>query len=299
MKVPILLLASLVLLSLIYPQSISGQIPKNIQTKDESGKVIDADQLHKKMQSGDWTAKPVFDSTGKIRYMQLTKANKAEKERILGGSLRKQKEEQLIGTAAPPISGLDLAGHLFNSSQLRGKVIVLIFWYLNCESCIESQKEINALFTHYKNDDRVQFLGLTYECRDCIKESSYAAKVSYPIIPDAKLVTARLEVRRYASIIVIDKKGAIASYNSGNFSGLDQKVKRSINYSLNDYNSVGSQNRNEEDFNLDTSSRIFLQDKTKVSYDEAIKLIDKGFRLTREMDKDGHDYFILVKNGNR
>jgi thiol-disulfide isomerase/thioredoxin len=66
------------------------------------------------------------------------------------------------GTAAPSFSFRDLSGNVHTLSEYRGKVVVIQFFGADCGYCQSDAKDtlVPLYNTYYKNDAKVQFLGM-------------------------------------------------------------------------------------------------------------------------------------------
>ena len=66
------------------------------------------------------------------------------------------------GTAAPNFQFTDLSGNVHTLSEYRGKVVVIQFFGAECGYCQNDAKDtlVPLYNTYYKNDAKVQFLGM-------------------------------------------------------------------------------------------------------------------------------------------
>ncbi len=60
----------------------------------------------------------------------------------------------------PDFKVTSIDGKVFNLPDLRGKVIVLNLWFVNCPFCIEEIKLLNNLVDEYQNNKNIIFIGL-------------------------------------------------------------------------------------------------------------------------------------------
>jgi len=59
--------------------------------------------------------------------------------------------------ANPSFAALDMAGQKVDTNELKGKVVVLNLWFINCPNCIEEIKMLNALVDQYKDKTTSSF----------------------------------------------------------------------------------------------------------------------------------------------
>ena len=79
-------------------------------------------------------------------------------------------------------------GSKIDTLALRGKVVVLNLWFVNCPNCIEEMKLLNQLVTDYTNNKNVVFLGLAASRRSDVEKFLKKNPFSYTVIPDAAVL---------------------------------------------------------------------------------------------------------------
>ncbi|WIB76516.1 TlpA disulfide reductase family protein [Curtobacterium sp. MCPF17_002] len=120
-------------------------------------------------------------------------------------------------TDAVDFSAKDTDGDTVSSKALKGKVVVLNFWYAGCPPCRAEAKYLNQVHDEYAAKD-VQFIGVNV--RD---EAATAAAfertfgIDYPTVLDAKsgemqlALSGQVAPNAVPATIVLDKKGRVAA----------------------------------------------------------------------------------------
>jgi len=120
-------------------------------------------------------------------------------------------------TDAVDFTAKDTDGDTISAKDLRGKVVVLNFWYAGCPPCRAEAKYLNKVHDQFAGKD-VAFVGVNV--RD---EQATAAAferrfgVDYPTVLDAKSGTMQLALsgqiapNAVPATIVLDKKGRVAA----------------------------------------------------------------------------------------
>ena len=85
---------------------------------------------------------------------------------------------------APTFKANTIDGKLINQSELRGKVIVLNLWFINCPNCIEEIKLLNKVVDEYAGQD-VVFLGLASNNKADLQKFLKKNPFKFQIVPDA------------------------------------------------------------------------------------------------------------------
>jgi thiol-disulfide isomerase/thioredoxin len=93
----------------------------------------------------------------------------------------------------PDFDVTDIAGKRWRMSELRGKTLVLNFWFVECAPCVQEMPALNALVKAYRNNPDVVFLSFTSS--DAAKVKTFLGKKAfdYAHIPEEqslKLLTA-------------------------------------------------------------------------------------------------------------
>lgn len=117
---------------------------------------------------------------------------------------------------APTFSGITLDGKSINSGLLKGKVLVLNLWFINCPNCLQEIKLLNEVVDAYKDNKDVVFVGLASNTKAELQKFLTKNPFKYQIIPSAGTFTLFKfgEVKKngkyylgYPTHVVIDKEG--------------------------------------------------------------------------------------------
>jgi len=71
--------------------------------------------------------------------------------------------------------------------KLRGKVVVLNLWFINCPNCVEEIKLLNKLVDDYRDNKDVVFLALAASKKADLQKFLVKNPFKYQIIPDATI----------------------------------------------------------------------------------------------------------------
>jgi peroxiredoxin len=130
------------------------------------------------------------------------------------GQQNKKDEKPL----APPFKGITLDGKTVDFADLRGKVVVLNLWFINCPNCIEEIKLLNKVVDDYKDNKDVVFIGLASNTKPDLEKFLKKNPFKYQIIPNAGqfMLFKYGEAKKngeyylgYPTHVVIDREGRI------------------------------------------------------------------------------------------
>jgi peroxiredoxin len=129
----------------------------------------------------------------------------------------------VLGKHVPDIDLITISGKSFQMKNLRGKVIVLNFWFTACVPCIAEMPALNKLVKEYKNKD-VMFFGITYDNLKTIKTKFLPKyKFDFNIVSDSKSITEMFSAG-YPTTYIIDKNGIIKEAWGSGFIGKDAET---------------------------------------------------------------------------
>jgi peroxiredoxin len=137
--------------------------------------------------------------------------------------MKNEKEElqKLLNKPAPDFSLSDLSGKVWKLSALKGKIVVLNFWFTTCPGCVQEMPELNQLKKRFTVSD-VVFLALTFNDAETIRVFLKNHPFNYTILPKAQPVCNAYHINSYPTSVIIDPKGIIRFLQVG---GTDIKEK--------------------------------------------------------------------------
>jgi peroxiredoxin len=120
---------------------------------------------------------------------------------------------------APSFSLTSLKGEKFELAALRGKIIVLNFWFTGCAPCVAEFGELNGLVNRFKKD-RVVFIAPALDDVSTLKPFLRIHKFKYHVVPNAGSLIASTYSDGSANVvfpthIVIDKDGKVDTRMTG------------------------------------------------------------------------------------
>jgi len=123
---------------------------------------------------------------------------------------------------APVFSINRLDGAVVNSSEFRGRVVLLDFWATWCPACRRELPELNKLYGRYQGNANVSFWAVDVQKNGDTPEKAreFMLKYGYTLpvaVADEKSLQAldSLKLEGYPALIIIDKAGRIRLVHSG------------------------------------------------------------------------------------
>ncbi len=121
-----------------------------------------------------------------------------------------------IGTKAIDWTLPSMNGDSVHLSQLKGKLIMLEFWFPYCTGCVQAIPDINEIQEAYKNKGLMVY-GVEFQRPDSLGLSEYIAKtkIKYPTLYSGKKVALKYRVSSGPTVFLINREGRIVYANIG------------------------------------------------------------------------------------
>ncbi|MBU2938351.1 TlpA family protein disulfide reductase [Lacinutrix sp. C3R15] len=201
------------------------QITPDVVLYNEQGKILPMSSLSLMTNAA---YKPVFfsDHSGKLKSLVFINKSSAPVE------IEKNKEALFTpGEPALDFIAKDLNGSRYKLSELKGKVVVLNFWFTKCGPCIQEMPQLNELASNFKEKD-VVFLAITFNKKNIVHTFLESNPFQYTILADANAIISMYGVNSFPTSIVINKKGEMVLKELGYRTNIKEVLATSINASL-------------------------------------------------------------------
>ncbi|MBN2266544.1 MAG: TlpA family protein disulfide reductase [Candidatus Aminicenantes bacterium] len=115
---------------------------------------------------------------------------------------------------APELNVKTLDGAELNVSDLRGKAVVLNFWFIGCAPCRVEMPGLNKLVEEFTGEE-VVFIAFATDPADKLKEFLEVRPFDYMIVPESAEIARLYGVSAFPTHILINKNGEIAYFLTG------------------------------------------------------------------------------------
>lgn len=90
--------------------------------------------------------------------------------------------------ASPSFAAIDMAGQKVDTTELKGKVVVLNLWFINCPNCVEEIKMLNTIVDQHKDNKDVVFLGIAASRKLDLEKFFVKNPFKYRVIPNGQMI---------------------------------------------------------------------------------------------------------------
>jgi thiol-disulfide isomerase/thioredoxin len=199
---------------------------------NDSSREIPKGEFFKQVATGDYL--PVRLTSDSLMYYKLYKLNDSVDDYIpvmlQGIGSEAYNHYQWEGKQLPPINFTDLEGKKYNSQSIKGKILVLDFWFIGCTYCVHEMPKLNALVNEYKNRKDILFAAIAFNKENDLKKFMKKIDFQYDVISDTSgYLNKKFEIRAYPTKVIINKEGNIVKilddqYHS--FKNLQETLKK-------------------------------------------------------------------------
>lgn len=140
---------------------------------------------------------------------------------------------KLKGTVLDELALIDMEGNTHTLQSLKGKTIVIDFWFVRCAACIEEMPELAKLKAKYEGKD-VAWFGVTFDPKDKVARFFEKPRdFNFTIVPDSRHITDRFGIKFYPTTLVIDGSGKIIYVTDrDDFKNPIKKLRKAIDGAL-------------------------------------------------------------------
>ncbi len=135
---------------------------------------------------------------------------------------------------APDFDITTMHGDSFSSRKLRGKVVVLNFWYIGCGPCRAELPDLNRVVEAFKDQQDVLFLALATDSQDDLTVFLKKHPFSYHVVPEAKALHDLFDAFAHPTHVIIDRQGRVLWRTSGSmaFDELKPMIDRALSLTV-------------------------------------------------------------------
>jgi peroxiredoxin len=143
-------------------------------------------------------------------------------------AMKDANRKAFLNKPAPMFETKDINGNPVSLEALRGKVVVLNFWFTTCIACLEQQTSLMKVVEKFNGEKDVVFLALALEDKDQLKEHLTKHPFTYTIVPSSKDINKLYKASWFPTNIVISKDGTVKCFIEFDESETDTKTKKEL-----------------------------------------------------------------------
>lgn len=176
-----------------------------------------------------------FSQTGNISSKkELTKEQQKAKNKALTEKYKIQKNKnkelrkEINGSIIDDLSFEDINGIKHTSQSLKGKIVVINFWFIQCKPCVEEFPDLNTLKADFKSKP-VEFIAVSWNDKNALQNFLKTNKLDFKVVPNGMSIVEKFKIPHYPYNIIIDQNGKVEYISDVLSFNVINKIKRKIN----------------------------------------------------------------------
>lgn len=134
--------------------------------------------------------------------------------------------ENLKGCRMPDFQAKTLSGKFISRESLKGKIVVMNFWFIGCKPCVAELPALNNLVQHYKAKN-VVFIAFGNSSRSLtVKSFLPKHRFDYQIVTDSKEYADKFNTSSWPMNMVFDQSGILQHVSHGGY--VDERAKTAL-----------------------------------------------------------------------
>lgn len=195
------------------------QISEDTPMYSTLGKTIEPSQINTLMRSGNFKPLVYGDKNHKAKALVFKKSHIIEekkKENIAQNiQVADPNANFIAGKKAVDFTVYDINGNKIRLADLKGKVVVVNFWFTACKPCMVEIPKLNKLVDKYNKN--VHFISITFDSKEQVTSFLNSTNFNYKHLVNNESILNDYDVNFFPTHIIIDKKGEIILRKVGDF----------------------------------------------------------------------------------
>ncbi len=195
-----------------------------VMTRD--GSVIPASVWKELLYGGKYAFRQ--DKVSPDRYMIFRLSDKVF-EKSIADAPRPEESKFFKTGQSFGISETDINGNKLRSRDLKGKVLVINYWFIDCPPCRREIPELNELVKKYEDNGNVKFIGIALDDRSSLKDFLKRSPFHYQIVANGRPAAEKYGIHLYPTHVIVDGEGRVRFHTVSSPRQLFYWMEKTIN----------------------------------------------------------------------
>lgn len=213
--------------------SVQGQ-PKKIfltdksTVKDSSGTVYPYAIWNKLIQTGNYGIKPISNKDPNDEFILYELTEKDKEEMIKRTPKPRESGFFVTGSSFGKFKTTDINRNKLNLQEMKGKIVVFNFWFINCPPCRREIPELNKLVEKYKERKDVVFIAVALDDKSDLLDFLKTTPFNYQIVDGGRWITQGFGITTFPTNVVVDQNGNVQFHATGYSLSLPSWIDKTI-----------------------------------------------------------------------
>jgi thiol-disulfide isomerase/thioredoxin len=196
--------------------------------KDSTGRQYNYNEAMLEMMGGEYEILPA-DTKDASKGFLLSGISKEEQiKRAMAAPKPAETNTFKTGKKINNFIAHDMDGNRIDTKELKGKVVVINFWFTTCPPCKKERPYLNKIVDDYKSDSNIIFLAIALDPKEKLITYLKENEFKYKIIPDGRPIADDLKVSGYPTQLILDKEGKVAFHTVSYYYVTDYWMRKTI-----------------------------------------------------------------------
>jgi peroxiredoxin len=186
---------------------------ENTIVTNTQGKKYTHQDWSKLVATGKYKLNPVKHDSDSTAFI-LTERDEVAENQLMAKAPKPEKTKFFKnGNSFAFFNMKEVNGTMIRSADLKGKIVVLNFWFIACPPCRYEMPELSRIAEAYQNRKDVVFIGISLDKTDNVERFLKVSPFKYHIVADSMPLFTYYGVDQCPASLVVDK-GGIIRFNS-------------------------------------------------------------------------------------
>jgi len=112
--------------------------------------------------------------------------------------------------------------------KLRGKIVVIDFWFIGCHGCALEHKSLNDFGLLYKGDERVVFLSVALNDKTTLENYLSRSPLAADVIYYARDICEKVGVTVFPTHVILDQNGKTLLWEAGGSVDAGERLAKAV-----------------------------------------------------------------------
>ncbi len=178
--------------------------------KDSTGKQYNYNEAMLVMIGGEYEILPANPKDASKGFLLSGISKEEQLKRAMAAPKPDETTAFKTGKKFDAFSAHDMNGNLVDTKQLKGKILVINFWFTTCPPCKAERPYLNQIVDDYKSDPNVVFIAVALDQKEVLEPYLMEHEFKYTVIPDGKKIADSYTLPGYPTQVIVDKEGKVA-----------------------------------------------------------------------------------------
>jgi len=196
--------------------------------KDAAGNVYAYTIWQTLLRNGDFTIKAENPKDSATAFLLIPLTEQEKQARFERMPKPRESQNFTTGKTVSLFNTSDMDGNKIDLKDVKDKIIVINFWFVNCGPCRREIPELNKLVDSFKTNEKVLFIGVALDSKNDLEKFLKQFPFNYIIVDNGRWIADKYGIRFYPTHVIIDTEGKVYFHTSGLAPNTVYWIKKSI-----------------------------------------------------------------------